>query len=104
MSNWVWKRRKRSVVLPKNNVKNCCKCMNCSASGYSDKLPKKTVFDSIMTSPEALAEKLVILVAHFYMRGRVKWLWRSTIIANGSWETREEAYNATVERLKEVAE
>jgi hypothetical protein len=79
--------------------------VNCSVNGHYDKLPKKTVFDSIMASPEVLAEKLVVLVAHFYMRGsKVKWLWHSTIIADGSWETREEAYNATVKKLKEVAE
>jgi hypothetical protein len=68
-----------------------------------DKFNALTVFQQITQSPEVLAERLVIMVAYFYPKGVVKWFWRSTI-AKGNWETKEEAYNATVAKLKEVCD
>ena len=97
MSNRICGRCKSSVVVPWNNVKDFYKCMNCSAMGYTEKFPEKTVFDQITQSPEVLAEKLVY-------HGVTSWddeFYASTI-CNEIYKTRAEAIAATVAMLKEV--
>lgn len=95
MSNRICERCKSSVVLPWNNVKDFYKCMNCSAIGYSDKFPEKTVFDRITVSPEVLAEKLVY-------RYDGNGTWRSFLLYGYEFLTKEEAYAATVAELNKV--
>ena len=62
----------------------------------------KTVFDRITASPEVLAEKLVYFVTEKAESG-VYNHWRSTISCD-VWLTKPEAIDATVAKLKEVAE
>lgn len=96
MSNRICGRCKSSVVVPWNNVKDFYKCMNCSAIGYAEKFPEKTVFDRITLSPEVLAEEFV----ESTMDGTMFY----SILTKGDYCTKESAIAATVARLKEVAE
>jgi hypothetical protein len=63
--------------------------------------PKQTVFQQITTSPEALAPLLVHIIVceeDTSIRG-----WTSNVVQS-VFETYEEAFAATVAKLKEVAE
>jgi hypothetical protein len=67
--------------------------------------PKPTVFDRITESPEVLAEKLVFAIGRIVPDyNHVVTLWYSSIIPDVTFETRTEAYAATVARLKEVCD
>ena len=103
MSNRICGRCKSSVVVPWNNVKDFYKCMNCSAMGYAEKFPEKTVFDHITASPEVLAPHFVY---RKWSESKGCWDWYSTIIKDNAipFKDKSEAYTATVAKLKEVAE
>lgn len=116
MSNRICGRCKSSVVVPWNNVKDFYKCMNCSAMGYAEKFPEKTVFHSITQSPEVLVEKLVYSTnvrrkkpLYNWKRQQIadKWflctVWKSSV-TDETYSTKAEALAATVEKLKEVTE
>lgn len=73
------------------------RCNSCgNISGTSD-FVVPTVFDRITASPEALAEELVTLDCDGW------WAWIG-IGKRKTYPTREEAIDATVAKLKEVAE
>lgn len=106
MSNRICGRCKSSVVVPWNNVKDFYKCMNCSAMGYAEKFPEKTLFDRITASPEVLAEKLVYcekwtITSEHPEKGKEHEYW-STPFVDDLYPTKEQAIAATVEKLKEV--
>lgn len=76
-------------------------------------LDKPTVFEQITQSHEALAEKLV----YETVRKSLKFdfgeigdepqvvlipIWRSSVIPDQYWENKQEAFTATVSKLKEV--
>ena len=75
------------------------RCMDCLYSWKHEKEVKPTVFKTITASPEVLAENLLHCI--WYPHGR---RWISTIIVWKEFEDKIEAYEATVEKLKEVAE
>ena len=92
-----------------------CYCPDCQHRWkIRESQPKPTVFDTITASPEVLAEKLV------YCNVQVKTTpstsreqpggveltkgWYSTIIPAKVWSNEEEAYAATVAKLKEVTD
>lgn len=87
----------------RNVIQGMYYCPRCDDDKRETDVLPMTLFDRIAQSPEALAEKLVIMVAYFHRRSEVKWFWRSTI-AEGKWGTKEAAIAATVVKLKEVAE
>ena len=64
--------------------------------------PKKTIFDQITASYETLAEKLVYEESLIKPDGTYVCRYFSTIIQGGCWFNEEEAFDATVARLKEV--
>lgn len=97
MSNRICGRCKSSVVVPWNDVKDFYKCMNCSAMGYAEKFPEKTVFHHITVSEELLASFLVF--HNCIYRGRTKY---HSAIVGGEFDSKEEAIAATIIRLKEV--
>lgn len=96
MSNRICGRCKSSVVVPWHNVKDFYKCMNCSAMGYAEKFPEKTVFHQITASKETLAKFLVFRGIY---KGRIKY---HSAIVGGEFDSHEEAYSATMAKLKEV--
>ena len=100
MSNRICGRCKSSVVVPWNNVKDFYMCMNCSAMGYAEKFPEKTVFDRITTSPEVLAEEIVEIMYN-HILGDSQYF---SMLTYQWYTTREAAIAATVAKLKEVAE
>ncbi len=104
MSNRICGRCKSSIVVPWNNVKDFYKCMNCSAMGYAEKFPEKTVFDLITASPEVLAEEFVEPYTRWGEDGHLETLWRSNFreLSGMLCDTREETIAATMEKLKEV--
>lgn len=68
-------------------------------------LKPPTLFDTITSSPEVLAEKLVycnVKVREYPVGVELTSGWYSTIIRNKVWSNEEEAIAATVEKLKEV--
>ena len=114
MSNRICGRCKSSVVVPWNNVKDFYKCMNCSAMGYAEKFPEKTVFQQITASEEVLAPKFVYEAAIrtsklvYDQRGRgvgvgydIEEVWKSTITED-TYISEAEAIAATLAKLKEV--
>ena len=99
--NWVWELCKRSTFFRRNNAKDCCGCVSCNASGCSDKFPKKNIFESITQSPEVLTKELITTSYDEFKDCTVYWAW----LGNGRREayySREEAYDATLAKLKEV--
>lgn len=78
-----------------------CYCPDCQYRWQiGESQPKPTVFDSITTSPEVLAEKLVFAIGSIVPDyNHVVTLWYSTIIPNITFETRTKAIAATVENL-----
>lgn len=95
MSNRICERCKSSVVVPWNNVKDFYKCMNCSAMGYSEKFPEKTLFNRITASEETLANELVTLDCD-------GWWAYVGFGKRKTYPTREEAFDATVAALKGI--
>ena len=80
-------------VTPSSNAEGC--------SNFERKPKEKTVFQTITTSPEELAEKLVYLIVcekDTRMRG-----WTSNVVQS-VFETKAEAIATTVEKLKEVCD
>lgn len=74
---------------------------------FVDKCQKSTsptVFDRITKSPEVLAEKLVYEESLIKPDGTYVCRYFSTIIDGGCWLDEEEAFAATVAKLKEVVE
>ena len=85
------------------------RCQDCHHSwqpspirfGFAPLPRKPTVFETITTSPEVLAEKLVYEAITCDGDGHVLSGYRSTI-TKGFWLSELEAIAATVEKLKEV--
>lgn len=73
------------------------RCKTCGMRGNKDKFMQQSIFDTITSSPEVLAEKLVYLEC-------IDGMWHSTIFPypENPYPTREAAIAATVARLKEV--
>ena len=69
---------------------NMATCYGCGYADLAERFPEQTIFDSITSSPEVLAEKLV-----FWEGG-----WTSRFIQFTS-TNREEAIAATLGKLKE---
>lgn len=76
-----------------------------------EKLNMLTLFDKITVSPETLAEKLVYCLNSSLFRvidsaGRLlayeNEVWASTILPGSFWTEYEEAFSATLAKLKEV--
>ncbi len=63
---------------------------------------QQTVFDQITASPEVLAPNFVFLKAVFVTNINPKQQWISTLTGE-VYPTKEQAYAATLEKLKEVA-
>ena len=64
---------------------------------------QKRVFEHITTSPEKLADSIVIEMEDFTEDGERRIWWESPIMPQGYiYHTRQEAYEATLARLKEV--
>ena len=72
-------------------------CYVCGYADLSDRFPEQNVFDQITTSPEVLAERLVMSV---WDEGALRW--ESTIIPIDKFSSRTEAIVAIVAKLKEV--
>lgn len=90
----------------------CYECRNYLGCGYDAEtqachnfMPKgkTTVFDRLISSPEVLAEKLVLWVSWHNADGSVDWYACSTIV-EGKWGSKAEAIAATVAKLKEVCD
>lgn len=74
----------------------------CGGFTQIQKCPK-TVFDTITSSLEPLAEKLVYDWGHLCHNGDIKIYWKSTILPDSVFYSKAEAIAATVEKLnKEV--
>lgn len=72
------------------------KCKICGQLGMKEKFPKNTLFHKISASVETLANELVTLDCD-------GWWAYVGIGKRKSYPTREEAFEVTVEKLKEVA-
>lgn len=70
------------------------RCKTCGQRGNKDKFTQKTLFDRFTASPEVLAETYM-----FNYDGKV---FKSLLLPNMVFNSREEAHIATVARLKEV--
>lgn len=70
---------------------------------YFKEIPQ-TVFDQITASKEVLAEKFVYKLRCMGVNRSSYICWKLTIIYDADFSTRDEAIDATLERLKEVAE
>lgn len=68
-------------------------CSLCGEGGTAYDFMDRSLFGAITESPEVLAEDLV------YSYGA---MWESTIIVDTTFDTYEEAYAATVAKLKEI--
>ena len=96
----------RIVETPKGDASICLACetfLN-TINGKS----KPTLFDHITTSPEVLAEKLVYcekwtITSEHPEKGKEHEYW-STPFVDNLYPTKEQAIQATVAKLKEVAE
>lgn len=105
MSDRICGRCKSPVVVPWNDVKDFYKCMNCSAMGYAEKFPEKTLFDRITESPETLAKEFVIKRVNRFGGSSYQAILLKDRYGNyEDFYSYEKAIDATVARLKEVVE
>ena len=76
-------------------------CLDCK---HSFCYPPKTLFNHITASEEVLAEEFVEPYSRWGEDGHLETLWRSNFreLSGMLFDTREEAFAATVEKLKEV--
>ena len=75
-------------------------CETCGRRGMSDIFPQATVFHKLTASPEVLASLLVYTIR---ICGGLKFMYSSHII-DDCYHEKEQAIQATVAKLKEVAE
>lgn len=104
----------RHFVL--NDYIGCCtlRCdVTCDDDSACTHFAELTVFDKITESPEVLVEKLVYCLDSSSFRvidsaGRLLAYenegWASTILPGSFWTEYEEAFSATLEKLKEVCD
>ena len=73
-------------------------CENCNLNCSVFELEDATVFDHIKQSPEVMAEKFIyVQYTHYGTK-----YYMSTIV-DGEWYNKEEAFDATLAKLEEVA-
>lgn len=77
------------------------KCNSCGAISVTADFVEPTLFDCITQSEETLAEKLVYKTIEIAVNRVTYSCWKSTITEE-SYRTKTEAFDATVEKLKEV--
>ena len=102
-----------------SDAKYCkdCKNINCPEGRVNCKYPDAiacnlyrdappSLFDNITESPEALAEEFVEPYTRWGEDGHLETLWRSNFreLSGMLFDTKEEAFTATVEEFKEVTE
>ena len=78
------------------------RCMGCGAEVLKKHLKNCTVFDRITTSPEVLAGRFVYKILSMGVNRRSYIWWKSSIIPDVDFTNREEAFAATLAKLKEV--
>ena len=79
---------------------NMATCYGCGYADLADRFPEQSVFDHITASEEVLADKFVYCAEPERFCECADW--RSIILGNVSFATRDKAYSATLEKLKEV--
>lgn len=75
-------------------------CLHCHSEMWKEDILPVTVFNRITSSPEVLAETFVYCEEPERFAECASW--RSVLLGNISFATREEAIAATVAKLKEV--
>lgn len=78
-------------------------CYGCGYADLLERFPEQSIFDCLTASPEVLAERFVYKLRCMGVNRSSYICWKSTIIYDADFSTREEAIAATLERLKEVA-
>jgi hypothetical protein len=78
------------------------RCNSCGTISFTSDFVEPTLFVRLTSSPEVLAEKLVYQFVAYDSHGLFVSCWKSTITEE-SYRTKTEAFDATVDKLKEVA-
>lgn len=86
------------------NKRKCKDCSNrimglCKSDTKCPYLKKKTLFDVLSSSKKRLAEKLIYVI---FIDDDWGSYYKSTLVDDSEWKTKEEAIKVTIDKLNEV--